>query len=344
MKILYVAPLRLGNTSLHRLQALKELGHELIGLDTTPVWARYLSEQAWFLRGVLYRLCWWPESVRINQQVQRGVKENQVDVLWIDKELTIWPGTLRKVRQISPGTRIVGYSPDDMAARHNQGRNFLRCLPFYHIFLVTRLPNVQELTDFGAPRVIRINFAYDLHAHRPMQLSPEERRRFGGPVGFIGCYERARAEALFFLARNGIPVRIWGAPWKWQCRHRHPGLKIEGVSLLGDDYARGICAFDINLGFLNKMNRDLQTTRSFEIPACGAFMLAERTEEHLELFEEGKEAEFFGSNQELLEKVGYYLKNAAARQAIARAGRERCLKSGYSNQERLRQILKLLES
>ena len=72
------------------------------------------------------------------------------------------------------------------------------------------------------------------------------------------------------------------------------------------------------------MNRDLQTTRSVEIPACGAFMLAERTEEHLELFEEGKEAEFFGSRDELLQKVRYYLTHAEDANRLPPPAAERC--------------------
>jgi spore maturation protein CgeB len=73
-------------------------------------------------------------------------------------------------------------------------------------------------------------------------------------------------------------------------------------------------------------------------------MLAERTDEHRELFEEGKEAEFFGSNEEILNKVKYYLSHDDERKRIAHAGRERCLRSGYSYHDRLKEAINKIMS
>ena len=109
--------------------------------------------------------------------------------------------------------------------------------------------------------------------------------------------------------------------------------------LFGEDYSRAICSSKININFLRKINRDEVTSRSVEIPACSGFMLAERTERHSSFFEEGIEAEFFSSNQELLEKVRQYIENESAREKIAMAGYQRCIKSGYSMRAQLGTML-----
>ncbi len=62
-------------------------------------------------------------------------------------------------------------------------------------------------------------------------------------------------------------------------------------------------------------------------------MVAEYTNEHLGLFEEDKEAMFFKNDEELLYKVQGLLSSPNQRNAIAENGRQRCLNSGYSNNE-----------
>ncbi len=153
---------------------------------------------------------------------------------------------------------------------------------------------------------------------------------------------RPRARSLSYLAENGIAVRVWGNGWEaWAARP--PGLIIEDRAVVNTEHdlahTKSLCATRINLGFLRKLNRDTQTDRTMEIPACGAFMLAERSDDHLRLFEEGHEAAFFGSDDELLEKVRYYLGHEDERAAIARAGRQKCLDAGYSETERMRGMI-----
>jgi len=71
----------------------------------------------------------------------------------------------------------------------------------------------------------------------------------------------------------------------------------------------------------------------------GLRMLAERTTDHLRLFEEGREAEYFATPDELLAKVRHYLAHDDERRAIAEAGRERCRSSGYDLDTRARRML-----
>ena len=73
-------------------------------------------------------------------------------------------------------------------------------------------------------------------------------------------------------------------------------------------------------------------------------MLAERTDDHVACFKEGEEAEFFSCNEELLDKVRYYLAHPQHRERIAAAGHQRCLKSGYSNEDRLKRMLEKVAS
>ena len=90
---------------------------------------------------------------------------------------------------------------------------------------------------------------------------------------------------------------------------------------------------------LRKINRDLQTDRSIEIPACGGFLLAERSNEHERLFSDGKEAVFFNNKEDLLEKIKYFLAHNQERQRIAAAGQIKCKTKNYSHDGRMEFML-----
>ena len=340
-KVLAVSPISgygEHNTSLHRVHSLRSLGYEVTTIDSAlsgkPNFSLRLSAYL-FRKGFDVRL---PDSDGIGEQLMHLAQVQQWDILWLEKALLIDGELLRQFKERAAKCTVIGYSPDDMNARHNQSAQFLSALPHYDYFITTKSYNVQELSQLGCPKCVFVGNAYDPEVFRPLDVAPADRDRLGGDVGFIGSFEIERAESMLHLAEGGVSVRVWGGGWE-RFKKTHPSLRIEGRPLYGDDYARACGAFKINLCFLRKINRDLQTTRSVELPACGGFMLAERSEEHLELFSEGEEAEFLATDEELLEKCRRYLKDDEARVQLASAGLERCKSSGYDNASRIRHVL-----
>jgi hypothetical protein len=323
-----------GGTCAHRATALGELGHavECLQAGPPPPGARFQ------LYRVGFKLGRPPDLIGANREIRARIARGRHDLLWIDKGLTIRAATLAAVRRLSPGTRIVAYSPDDMLNPANQSAEYLRGIPAYDLHVTTKSYNVDELYALGARDVLFVDNAFDPHTHRPLELSEPDRLKYRAEVAFVGQFEPERAEALRRLAQAGIPVTVWGGNWD-ELRDPPPALAVRGEYLEGIDYAKAVNATRINLGFLRKINRDLQTTRSVEIPACRAFLLAERTDEHLRMFREGHEAEFFASFAELADKCRYYLAHDDERRAIAARGHERCLRDGYSNHDRLARVI-----
>ena len=340
MNILFIGPLSPFGRTYQRKRALEELGCSVTAHSSPPESFFYERKPSLSYR-VLWKVGFPPDLTRANKAILLKLQNEHFDILWIEKGNAIWPRTLRAAKEVSPTTQIMSYTEDDMFAPHNRSVFYTRGLKFYDVAFTTKSYNCapNELPRLGAKRVMFVDKAFDIHVDRPIPVTLNDVEAFGGDVGFIGTYERERAQSILYLARNGVSVRVWGKGWSKLVGY-HPNLLIEGRELYGDDYVKGLCATRINLCFLRKINRDLQTDRTMEIPACGAFMLAERTREHLRLFEEGKEAAYFGSNEELLEKVRYYLNHEDERSAIASAGRERCLDSGYSHHERLKYMLR----
>jgi spore maturation protein CgeB len=93
------------------------------------------------------------------------------------------------------------------------------------------------------------------------------------------------------------------------------------------------------LSFITHSNQDEFVHKSFEIAACGGFLLAERSEGHKERFAEDEEAAFFTGIEECVEKIRRYLPDEAARTRIAAAGRARAVRGGYSNDAQVAKIL-----
>lgn len=335
-RLLYIGDREIGMTSEMRARALADMGWEVLPPRMRNAQAPRLPGK---IENLFYKLRRPLDPGRDNREILDRAAE--VHVVWIDKGNHIRPATLRAVRALPAPPLIIGYSPDDMTARHNNSAWFIQALPLYDGFITTKSYGVAELSALGCRNVVFIDNAFDTLFHQPAFDSQGSPVAFETDVGFVGSYEHERAQMIELLARSGIPVTIRGNGWAPLASRKILGITIL-PAVYGSDYARVISSTRINLTFLRKLNRDLQTTRTIEIPACGGFMLAERSAEHARLFREGAEAEFFEQAEELLAKTRFYLAHEPQRAAIAAAGRMRCIDSDYSYAARLRSGIEAL--
>lgn len=340
MKILSIGQFSadgMSNTCLHRNWALNKIA-SVTEIDSTLCHTPYLYR----VINCLFVKCRLPlkfDNGDLNTQIRQMVDSKNFDCIWIDKGIFVGRKTLLHIKKTQPSAVIIGYSPDNMAKRHNQSQHFIESLPLYDYYVTTKSYIVDDLKRMGAKNVIFVNNAYEETFHHPYDITQEEKKRLGGCVGFVGSWEEERFLSMKYLAEHGVPVRVWGGgKWK-EYVGKIPNLIVEGKGLFSEDYNKAISAFDISLCFLRKMNFDQQTTRTMEIPACQSLLMAERTDEHESLFLDGKEAVFFSSDEELLEKCKHYIAHPYECKQISKAGRQKCLSAGYSNEAMIRSVL-----
>lgn len=315
--MLYVGQLWEGGTCLARARALERLGAHLTLFDVTP----YQTAGPRLARALQHRLLAGPAVSRLNRDLVATLRAaRHVDILWIDKGTWIFPETLDEARKL--GVRcLVHYTPDPAFHVH-LSRHFHRSVPRYDLCLTTKRYELDLYRRAGARKLVFNWQGVDERFER-IEACKDTTGAGRDGVIFIGHREPHYERMLEALAVAGLPLRIYGPRWPDRARSSLAlAAAVRGGAVLGDAYAATLATAKVGIGLLGKTCPDAFTTRSFEIPASGAMLLAEDTDEHRELFRQGEEADFFASPEELVDKVSFYLTRDGLRQAIARRGRE----------------------
>jgi spore maturation protein CgeB len=336
MKILYAGALTAKDTALYRLWALERLGHTVVPLSL----ADYEAGNP-LLRKLFFRLTAGPGVSRLNADVLRLAAAEMPDLFWADKMLWLWPRTLERLRAM--GIATVSYMIDNpFGTRKDPGwRLYMRDIPLYDLHVVQRDRNLLDYRERGARDVVKIQTAFEptLNFPPPAGWSDADCTR---DVSFIGTPYDDRGATLTRLWREqGFAVSINGGarPWRRALDREAFAALWKTNELYRAEYCKTIWRSKINLSFLTHSNGDEFAHKSFEIAGCGGFLLAERSEGHLQRFVEDEEAVFFSGYEELAAKIRHYLPDAPSRRRIAAAGRARALRDGYHNDRQVAIIL-----
>jgi spore maturation protein CgeB len=340
MKILYLGDNSVFSTSNYRALALKRLGNSVLQYNPQIFKNKFLTFFNYRTGYFFYQIIayFWLKKILKN------IKYFNFDLIWVDSGDFFGIQCLCLLR--SKRVPIFLYNHDDITGPRDSFRFFSarRALNLYDLTVAVRKETFDELNSLYSLKVIRIWRSYDEVAHK----SSFDIRKFiisDIDIIFVGTWIRGenRDEILAGLINFGFNVKIWGDRWA-KSKYWHVLKKsFMGGAIANAQYANLVRKSKICLGFLSKQNRDLHTTRTMEIPYAGGLLCAERTSEHLALFEEGKEAVFWSTLDECIKKCSFLLANPKIRERIRIAGHRRILLNKVGNEEICSKILGILK-
>lgn len=201
-------------------------------------------------------------------------------------------------------------------------RGDLPDLPFYEVFY-----NLYELAEPPTPsddvstRAEKTKQYYSLKLVFHALLNLRNRDRF----------------VLFLAKKLGDHFHLVGRHW----RERY-GLQTADPLPDGDPYFDHFRRTAININLVNGNAESGLNMRHYEVTAAGGFLLCYHQPELAEHFVVGEEVEVFHHEQELLEKIQYYLAHPERRAEIAAAGQRRTL-TQHLYTHRLHRLLQVLK-
>lgn len=339
LRVLFIGENWHGSNATSYKRAFRHLGCDVLDIDDYHFLPRWNSV---YLR-ILLRLLRRGIVSEFGKHITRQARDFSPDLAFVFKGVMVKPAVIRALNDA--GIVTFNFYPDGEFDRWYRmfGNDFATCIPEYRCCFTPKSFHMDRYRKAGARRLDFMPYAYDPWCHFPVALAGEEARLFSSDVAFIGTWGPEMEACLSDLVRGDFPWRlsIWGRYWERVAPNSPLAPYIQGKPAIGMTQAKVFAGTKVALGLVRPP--DLHTARSFEIPAYGAFMLAQRTSDHSQFFEEGREIECFGNADELREKIDYYCMHHDERTAIAKAGYEKVTKGGHSYVDRARRVLEAYE-
>ena len=309
-------------------RAIKSLGHELFVFD---------DRQHIVPGRVRQRIKWLHQFDlnHINKKIISLAVEKKPDVAIVTGGHRITAQTIRSLKDSNIYRVLwtidapVNFQP------------ILDVAPFYDHIYCQGTEAIEIFDREGIEGAQWLPVACDPDLHRPVELSAEEKMRYGNDVVFVGSYYPNRAELFEILA--GFDFGIWGPGWeKLDQKSKLIGC-IRGTNTPQSEWLKIYSASKIVLAthYQNPEKRFpvyQASPRVFEAMACGAFVISDNQRDVLSLFKEGEHLARFIDSDDLIEKIKYYLDRPIERQEMAQRGRQYVL-GKHTYVQRIKELL-----
>jgi len=267
---------------------------------------------------------------KMNQMLLKLIAKEKPDYVftWLTWD-EFYIDTLLKINEISPKTKTVVILGDDTI----QFEDFSRYYALLFNCVFTTLKSYQKRYKEEGIKDVYFTSLTDATNFHPIKTEKKY------DVTFIGSQKLDKAgryEMIKYLKDNGISVKVFGFGWE-----NYPEIKdVYGGPLESDQVVKVTNESKINLCFSkDNIGRPQMKAKIFEVGACNSFTLCEYAPDYDNYFDEGKDIVFFKNQEELLNKVKYYLAHDKEREKIAKAAYSRVVRE-YALQTELKNFIK----
>lgn len=278
----------------------------------------------------------------LSSTILESISEKPIDILICMAQAPVSAELLTEVRKRGIIT-VLWFAEDYLRFTYWQ-----QIAPYFdYIFTIQDGPCVEAIKKAGAGSVHYLPMGCDPIIHGKVELTEEEKARWGSPISFVGAGYHNRQQMFAFLA--DLPFKLWGTEWP-TCRPFDHMVQEQGRRLTPEEYVKIFCSTDININLHSSTERDgvdpygdFVNPRTFELASCKAFQLVDERTHLPSLFTPGKEIITFNSLPDLREKIEYYLAHPEERKAIAEAAYKRVV-SEHTYGHRVRDMLSIIYS
>jgi len=320
MRILYVCHLDppTGDLPLFLAEQWEQIGHEVELFPYDIEFGNDINARFWdTISGIDLDL----RASYLERRIGQVCRRLKPEVLLFGKNFLSLAGTLRLRSEYD---LIVGFLLGFNHLLQGNTAALLSQADFVIVHDSYLVPVIRGVRYAKNPNVFVLPCMANPEEHQPLDLSEEDRERYGCDVAFIGWFGPSRVEALRRL--TDYDLRIWGLHWE-----KTPDLApfVSGEPVYGLKKTKIYNAAKIVLNIEDEEKQiNAISNRVPEVLACGSFVL---TGWHKDLevtpLVEGESIVCYRSLDELKEKVEYYLNHPEERKAIVEKGRAIVLES-----------------
>lgn len=264
----------------------------------------------------------WVQEIALEQ-----IRKNKPDVVYVQDLSILNPNTLREAKKYCK--LIVGQIACPMPAKEN--------LKEFDLIL-TSFPHYIEWFRKNGIKSEYLKIAFD---SRILDRTGDLPKKY--EVSFIGSYSyhHRSGTKLFENIAKQIPVQFWGYGAE-NLSNDSPILKNFHGSVWGIDMYKILAQSKIVLNrHISAAENNANNMRLYEATGMGAMLITDKKNNLGQIFEVGKEVVEYDSEDDLVEKIKYYLNNEVELDKIAQAGQRRTLKE-HTYQNRMEELVEIM--